>query len=498
MALSRIWSAFIIIAVIVAGIRMAAGDKNIFNRMVVGKSSDPYDSVYYVGVGSPANQKLSPRYTEFLKEYGYVKKDSAHKATVLLTDNPGHDSVNIIKAANPAIQVYTYVSIQKKLERKADGIIQTAKNAVVDIIIPLIGIMALFMGFLSIAERAGGVRLLSKLINPFFSKLFPEIPKGHPSIGHMMMNFSANLLNLDNAATPFGLKAMESLQELNPNKAVASNPQIMFMALHASGLTLIPVTIIAFRSGLKAANPTDIFIPCMIATFAATMAAMFIVSFKQKINVFHPVIMGWVGGISAIIALLVWYVTSLTVNDAQVFSGLLSNGIILTLFFLIVLGGLYKKIDVFDAFVEGAKGGFETAVRIIPYIVGMLVAISMLRTSGTFDELINGMKSLFAALGTDTRFVDGLPTALIKPLSGSGARGMMLDTMKTFGPDSFAGRLACILQGSSDTTFYVVAVYFGSISIRNTRYAIGSMLLADLVGIITSIILCYVFFGSVA
>ena len=495
MALSRIWSAFIIIAVLVAGIRMIGGDKAIFNRMVVGKSSDPYDSVYYVGIGSPLNQKLSPRYRDFLKEYGYAKRDSAHQATILLTDNLSHDSVAIVKALNPAISVYTYASIQSKLQRKSDGVIETAKNAVIDIIIPLIGIMALFMGFLSIAEKAGGVRMLSRIIGPFFSRLFPDIPRGHPAVGHMMMNFSANLLNLDNAATPFGLKAMQSLQELNPNKDVASNAQIMFLALHASGLTLIPVTIIAYRSGLGAANPTDIFIPCMIATFAATMAAMFIVSYRQKINVFDPVILGWVGGISALIALLVVYVTRLDSKSAQVCSGVLSNGIILGLFFFIVLGGLYKKIDVFDAFVEGAKGGFETAVRIIPYIVGMLIAISMLRTSGTFDAIINGMKMLVGALGTDTRFVDGLPTALIKPLSGSGARGMMLDTMKTFGPDSFAGRLACILQGSSDTTFYVIAVYFGSVNIRNTRYSAGVMLLADLVGIIVSILLCYLFFG---
>ena len=498
MALSRIWSAFIIVAVIVAAIRMAAGDENIFNRMVVGKSSDSYDSIYYVGIGSPVNQDLSPNYAAFLREYGYVQVGVAQKASVLLTDNLQSDSVNVLKAVNPALDVHTYVSIQTKLQRKTDGIIQTAKNAVIDIIIPLIGIMALFMGFLSIAERAGGVRLLSKIIGPFFSKLFPEIPKGHPSIGHMMMNFSANLLNLDNAATPFGLKAMESLQELNPSKTVASNAQIMFLALHASGLTLIPVTIIAYRSGLGAKNPTDIFIPCMIATFAATMAAMFIVSFKQKINVFQPVILAWVGGISALIALLVWYVTGLDSKGAEIFSGKLSNGIILTLFFLIVLGGLYKKIDVFDAFVDGAKGGFETAVRIIPYIVGMLVAISMLRTSGTFDVIINGVKSLIAALGTDTRFVDALPTALIKPLSGSGARGMMLDTMRTFGPDSFAGKLSSVLQSTSDTTFYVIAVYFGSVSIRNTRYSIGAMLLADLVGVITSIILAYLFFGASA
>ena len=495
MVLSRIWSAFIIIAILVASIKVFNGDEKIFTRMVVGKSTEKYDSIYYYGLGSPQSQQLSQNYTQFLKEYGYHKTDSLAQATVLLSDNLQPDSLEKYKSLAPGLKVYDYVSVQKQLVRKVDGVIETAKNAVVDIIIPLIGILALFMGFLSIAEKAGGVRLLSKIIWPFFSKIFPDVPKGHPATGHMMMNFSANLLNLDNAATPFGLKAMESLQELNPNKAVASNAQIMFMALHASGLTLIPVTIIAFRSGLGAQNPTDIFIPCMIATFAATMAAMIIVSFRQKINLLQPAILAWVGGISLVISLLVVYVNSLDANYAQTFSSILSNGIILFIFFAIVVGAIYKKIDVFDAFVEGAKGGFETGVRIIPYIVGMLIAISMLRTSGTFDVIINAMKTLFAALGTDTRFVDGLPTALIKPMSGSGARGMMLDTMKTYGPDSFAGRLSSILQGSSDTTFYVIAVYFGSISVRDTRYAVGAMLLADLVGVITSILLCYFFFG---
>jgi len=495
MALSRIWSAFIIIAVLVATIRMIGGDKTIFTRMTVGKASDKYDSVLYAGIGSPVNQNLTPKYVELLKEYGYYKVDDLKRAQILLTDDLAKDSVNLIKSLRPSLKVFTYVSIQPKLVRKVDGIFETAKISVTDIIIPLIGILALFMGFLSIAEKAGGVNLLSRLIWPFFSRIFPDIPKGHPATGHMIMNYSANLLNLDNAATPFGLKAMESLQELNPNKAVASNSQIMFMALHAAGLTLIPVNVIAYRSIMGAKDPTDIFIPCMIATFIGTMAALLIVSFKQKINVFQPVILAWVGGISVLIALLVWYVVSLDSAGAQSFSSILSNGIILTLFLLIVLGGIYKKIDVFDAFVEGAKGGFETAIRIIPYIVGLLIAISMLRTSGTFDVIINGAKMLFAALGTDTRFVDGLPTALIKPLSGSGARGMMLDAMKTYGADSFAGRLSSVLQSTSDTTFYVIAVYFGSINVRNTRYAIGSMLLADLVGVIASILIAYLFFG---
>ena len=314
-------------------------------------------------------------------------------------------------------------------------------------------------------------------------------------MGHMMMNFSANLLGLDNAATPFGIKAMESLQELNPRKETASNAQIMFLCLHASGLTLIPVSIIALRSAAKAENPMDIFIPCLIATFVATIAAMLIVSIKQKINVFQPVILAWVLGISALIASLVVYIRSLGTEEVQVFSTSLSSGIILLIFLLIIGAGIYKRIDVFDAFISGAKGGFETAVRIIPYLVGMLVAISLLRTSGTFDNLIQGMKELFAWMGTDTRFVDGLPTALVKPFSGGAARGMMVDTMKTYGADSFAGRLSCILQGSSDTTFYVIAVYFGAISVKDTRYTVGAMLLADLVGILTSILLAYLFFG---
>lgn len=469
MALSRIWAAFIIIAIGAATFQyfFSVENKDIYSKMVVGKSGDTARTKVL------DSATVSPGIINTLnasKEY----KNGENK---------------IIRTADNRIISYR--------EQSADGIIATCKSAV-DIAINLIGIMALFMGFMSIAERAGGIRLLSKIIGPFFNKLFPEVPKGHPAMGHMMMNFSANLLGLDNAATPFGIKAMQSLQEINPHKETASNAQIMFLCLHASGLTLIPVSIIAAKAALKSANPTDIFVPCMIATFCATMAAMLIVSYKQKINVFQPVVLLWVGGLSAIIALLVIYLRTLNFQGVQSFSGVLSNGLILLIFILIVLGALYKNINIFDAFVDGAKGGFETAVRIIPYLVGMLVAISMLRTSGTFDVIIAGMKHLFAAIGTDTRFVDGLPTALIKPLSGSGARGMMIDTMKTFSPDSFAGRLSCILQGSSDTTFYVIAVYFGAVSIKNTRYAIGTMLLADLVGIISSIILAYLFFGNSA
>ena len=424
MALSRIWSGFIIIAIVVACVKcFFFGQTEILSWMVIGKADDPTN----------------------------------------LT--------------------------------KANGIIETCWTAV-ELCLKLIGILTFFMGLMSIAERAGGIRLLSRIVGPFFSKLFPEIPKGHPSMGHMIMNFSANLLGLDNAATPFGLKAMESLQELNPTKDTASNPQIMFLCLHAAGLNLIPVSVIALRASQNAADPTDIFIPCLIVTFVGTMAAMLIVSFKQKINLLQPVIIGWILSLSILIAVLVFYITSLNASGISKFSGLLSNGLILLVILLIVLGGIYKKIDVFDAFIDGAKNGFETAVKIIPYLVGMLVAISMLRTSGTFDVVIMGIKSFFVFFGADTRFVEALPTALIRPLSGGAARGMMVDTMTAYGPDSFASKLSGVFQGAADTTFYVIAVYFGSVSVKNTRYAVGAMLLADLVGVCTAIGLAYLFFGS--
>jgi spore maturation protein SpmA len=359
--------------------------------------------------------------------------------------------------------------------------------------------MTLFLGFMNIGEKAGAIRFLSRIVGPFFGKLFPDVPRNHPAMGHMMMNFSANLLGLDNAATPFGLKAMDSLQTLNPNKETASNAQIMFLVLHASGLTLIPISIIAMRASVTppALNPTDIFIPCMIATFAATMAALFIVSFKQKINLFQPITLLWILGISAIIGLLIAYLKIfLNQKGIEQFSGVMSNGLILLIFFVFLTGGIYKKVNVFESFIEGAKGGFEIAIKIIPYLVAMLVAISVLRSSGAFDVITTGFTYLFSSLGLDTQFVAALPTALMKPLSGSGSRAMMIDAMNMYGADSFAGRLSAIFQGSSDTTFYVVAVYFGSAGIKNTRYAIPSMLLADLVGIITAIFVAYMFFAG--
>ena len=466
MVLSRIWSMFIIIAIAVASFKYLFSDnyKAIYNDMVVGKGGDT------VAIATKPLADVPLEISEKLKQEKLVIKDKIHY------QNQDTGKVRIYRV------------------QEASGVIGTAQTAV-EISLGLIGIMTLFMGFMNIAERAGGINLLSRIIQPFFSKLFPEVPKGHPSFGLMMLNFSANLLGLDNAATPFGLKAMDSLQSLNPDKEKATNAQIMFLCLHASGLTLIPVSIIATRSSLNSATPTDIFLPTMIATFCATIAAMIIVSIRQKINLFHPVLLAYIGGISAIVGAMVFFLVKLNKEELDGVSKLISNGLILLIFLLIVLGGVYKKINIFDAFIDGAKEGFNTCVKIIPYLVGMLVAISLLRTSGVFDLIINGMKWIVESLSMDTRFVDGLPTALIKPLSGSGARGMMIDTMTTFGVDSFPARLSAILQGSSDTTFYVIAVYFGAVGVKNTRYTISSMLLSDLVGITTSIIMAYWFFG---
>lgn len=463
MALSRIWSAFIIISIIAAGIIFFTGNQpKIFDQLVTGKSGD---TVY----SKPADTTVLS--AAVLASLGEKPVSNGHS--------------QLVRTAS---------GVKEYRLQAANGIFETAKDAV-SLSISLIGIMALFLGFMSIAERAGGINFLGRIIGPFFSKIFPEVPKNHPSMGHMVMNFSANLLGLDNAATPFGIKAMESLQTLNPSKDTASNAQVMFMALHASGLTLIPTTIIADRVALKSQEPTSIFLPCLIATFMATIAALFIVSFKQKIRLMQPIILGWVLGISAVIAGLVAYLKSLDAATVQRVASSMSNGIILLIFFMIVAGAIYKRINIFDAFIDGAKNGFDTSIKIIPYLVGLLVAISLFRNSGAFDVILDGIKKLFILLHFDTRIVDALPTAILKPLSGSGARALMIDTLKTQGTDSFAGNLASTFRGSADTTFYIIAVYFGAVGLKNSRYAVSAMLLADLVGILTSIAVAYLFFG---
>jgi len=378
------------------------------------------------------------------------------------------------------------------LKTLIDGIFDSAKTGV-DISLGLIGIMTLFLGFMNIGEKAGAINFLSRIVGPFFSKLFPELPKNHPAMGHMMMNFSANLLGLDNAATPFGLKAMESLQQTNPSKETASNAQIMFMVLHASGLTLIPVSIIAQRVILKSNNPTEIFIPCLMATFVATMVAMSVTALWQKFSRSQWMAIIAVAAIGSVFLVgLTYYLrVYLTNNAATTFSKIVSNGLILLIFIVFIIGGLWKKIAIYDAFIDGAKQGFEVAIKIIPYLVGMLVAISVLRNCGVFDYIIEGMSWLFASMGLNTDFVAAMPTALMKPFSGSGSRAMMIDAMKQYGPDSFVGRLSCVFQGSADTTFYIVALYFGSVGIKKTRYAVPAALLADLAGVIAAIIIAY-------
>lgn len=466
MVLSRIWSAFIIIALAVALGRFLFqdGDREIFSQMVTGKSGDT-------------------TYVQNTDSLAIPQNVHAQLASGLKTAT--WDGNQVIKT-DTGYKVY-------KLQG-TNGVFETTKDAV-NLCLSLIGIMALFLGFMNIAEKAGGIRFLSKIIGPFFSKIFPEVPKNHPAMGHMVMNFSANLLGLDNAATPFGIKAMESLQTLNPSKDKATNAQVMFMCLHASGLTLIPTTIIADRVALKSQYPTEIFIPCMIATFAATIAALVVVSIKQGIKVLQPVILAWVLGITALFTTLILYVRTLDAKGVTLFSSSLSNGLILLIFILIILGAIYKKTAIFDDFIDGAKEGFTTAIKIIPYLVGLLVAISLLRNSGAFDFVLSGIKAVFAVLGGDTRIVDALPTALLKPFSGSGARAMMIDTLKTHGPDSFVSNLASVFRGAADTTFYIVAVYFGAVNIKNTRYSVGAMLLADLAGVMTAIALAYIFFN---
>jgi spore maturation protein SpmA len=397
----------------------------------------------------------------------------------------------IIKWLNPEIPQEQKNEIFKVI---VDGMFDSAETAVMKIALPLAGVMTFFMGLLAIGERAGAIGFLSRLIGPFFSRLFPEVPPNHPASGQMIMNFSANMLGLDNAATPFGLKAMQSLQDLNPQKEVASNAQIMFLVLHSAGPVLIPLSIMAQRSIYKAQDPSDIFIPCLIATYFATLTGLIFVAIKQGINLFDKVILSWLGGITAFIGFVLWYFSNLPQEEVTAQSKIISNVILYGFVLAFILGAVWKKVDIFDTFIEGAKGGFETSVKIIPYLVAMLVAISCLRNAGTLDMIVGVIRMGVEFVGLDTAFVDALPTALMHPLSGGGSRAMMISTMQASGPDSFAGRLSCVFQGSADTIFYVLALYFGSVGIKQTRYTLWAGLTADLVGIITAIWVSYIFF----
>lgn len=441
-------------------------------------------------------------------------------------------------------------------KQMVDGLFDTTKVSVMDIALPLVGMMSFWLGIMRIGEKAGAIRFLSKIVNPFFSRLFPSLPKNDPSLGHMMMNFSANLLGLDNAATPLGIRAMESLQTHNPDKEKATDAQIMFLVLHASGLTLIPATIMLYRYLNGAADPTDIFIPCIIATFCTTLFGIIIVSIKQKINLFQPVLMAWLIGAFAFLMGLSYFIkndANKRVLQAQSYisnhiptdstfaksldvkklknlyptdfqkeikiekeinpktiteinlqyvnferataSRVMSNVLLMLIPILFILGGFRKKINVFENFIEGAKEGFEVAIKIIPYLVAMLAAISVLRNSGVFEYILTGLSFVFTQLGVNTDFIAALPTALMKPLSGSGSRALMIETMQTYGADSFAGRLASVFQGSADTTFYIIALYFGSVGIKKIRYALTAGLLTEFLGVISAIFIAYYFFG---
>lgn len=374
-----------------------------------------------------------------------------------------------------------------------DSTFSTSKTAF-EISLGLTGVLSLWLGIMKIGEKGGVVNVLAKLLSPVFVRLFPDVPKGHPVTGSIFMNIAANMLGLDNAATPLGLKAMEQLQELNVKKDTASNPMIMFLVLNTSGLTLIPVSIMVYRAQMGAAQPTDIFVPILLATFFSTLAGIVVTSLYQRINLFNRTLMLTMGGACLLVSAVIWLFTQMNKEEMNIVSTSVANILLMLIIICFILSGVRHKVNVYDAFVEGAKDGFQTAVRIIPYLVAILVGIGVFRASGAMDMLIDGIKWTVAAVGGDTDFVGALPTALMKPLSGSGARGMMVDAMTTYGADSFVGRLSCVFQGSTDTTFYILAVYFGSVGIRYTRHAVACGLLADLAGIVAAITICYMFF----
>lgn len=370
----------------------------------------------------------------------------------------------------------------------------TSKTAF-EISLGLTGVLSLWLGIMKIGEKGGVVNALARVLSPVFTKLFPDIPKGHPVTGSIFMNIAANMLGLDNAATPLGLRAMEQLQELNPKKDTATNPMIMFLVLNTSGLTLIPVSIMVYRAQMGVAQPTDIFVPLLLATFFSTLAGIVVTSIYQRINLVNRTMLLTLGGMSAAIAAIIWGFSQMDKTQMNVVSTSVANILLMLIIVVFILAGMRRKVNVYDAFIEGAKEGFATAVRIIPYLVAILVGIGVFRASGAMDMLIDGIKWMVASLGGNTDFVGALPTALMKPLSGSGARGMMVDAMTTYGADSFVGRLSCVFQGSTDTTFYILAVYFGSVGVRYTRHAVACGLLSDLAGVIAAIAICYMFFA---
>ncbi len=477
MALSRFWSYILVCSIVYVFFMLATGRLYTIGTMVNGKQNDA------LVVSEISAQQLQQNDTTLYarivanKNSGYTESDSIYQ----LLDN---GIVQICYGKQPA-----------------DGIFPTCKNTIMDIWLPLIGYLTFFCGLLNLLNDSNAISKLAHLLAPFFVKIFPELPKGHSAYGFMTMNFAANFLGLDNAATPFGLKAMESMQEVNQNKDKASNSQIMFLCLHAAGLTLIPTSIIGYRAAQNATNPADIMLPCIITSFVGTLAALIFVSVKQRINLLNWVVLGFVTVVSAIISFLLFYVNKLNGIEKFHFTGNLSNGVLLFIILIIVAYCIFNEkifkqndTNIFDSFVHGAKDGFTTGVRVLPYMIAMLVALSIFRNSSLMTIVMGGITGLLQVFNVDPQIINAIPVAVMRPFSAGGSRGFMLDAMKTYGPDSLAGQLSCLFQGAAETTFYVLALYFGSVNVKETRYTLSIMLLVDLVCVITAIFVCKLYF----
>ncbi len=477
MALSRFWSYIIVLSAIYIFYMLGTGQIYTLGSLVNGKQNDPT----IISEIETINLQQSDTALFAVLQANKIYANATGDSTYQLMDN------GIVQIAAG--------------KQAADGIFPTCKNTIMDIWLPLIGYLTFFCGLLNLLNDSNAITKLAHVLSPFFAKIFPELPKGHPAYGFMTMNFAANFLGLDNAATPFGLKAMESMQDVNTNKERASNSQIMFLCLHAAGLTLIPTSIIGYRAAQHAANPADIMLPTIITSFVGTIAALIFVSIKQRINLLNPIVIAFVTAISAVIGFLLFYVNQLTGIQKFHFTGNLSNGVLLFIILAIVAYSIFQEkifktnnTNIFDSFVHGAKDGFTTGVRVLPYMIAMLVALSIFRNSGLMNIVMGGVTSVLAAFGVDPQIIQAIPVALMRPFSAGGSRGFMLDAMKTYGADSIAGQLSCLFQGAAETTFYVVALYFGSVNVKDSRYALSVMLLVDLVCIITAIFVVKIYF----
>lgn len=477
MALSRFWTIIVISSIGWAFFLLATNQLYSLTGIVNGKQGDPF---VVAELDSLQIKNSDAVFFESIKasgEAGIQKGDTLFQLT-----------------KSGAIEISSGV-------QHADGIFPTCKNTIIDIWLPLIGYLTFFCGLMNLLSDSKATEKMSGFLTPLFSKIFPDLPKGHPAYGYMTMNFAANFLGLDSAATPFGLKAMESMQESNPEKDKATNSQIMFLCLHAAGLTLIPTSIIGYRAAMNASNPADIMLPTIITSFIGTMAAMVFVSIKQRINLLNGVVIGLVAGISILIGALMYFISQLSSIEKFHFTGNLSNGVLLFIILAIVAYAFWKEkyfsasgTNIFESFITGAKDGFTTGIRILPYMIAMLVVLSIFRNSGLMDIVMNGISSVLNLFGVDRQIINAVPVALMRPFSAGGSRGFMLDAMKTYGADSFTGQLSCLFQGAAETTFYVIALYFGSVSVKNTRYTLGIMLLVDLVCVISAIFVCKLYF----